>query len=168
MRRWMVLGLFATGAFGQALVEYTTATAAGSVGAASTARSAGSSIGSVFDQLNRLTGQAAPASRPAPSAPTRSRSRRRATAKAVADSRPIATPHTVVRVPVPPAVTAEDLKKVAVGMNRDQLLEIVKPSARISVSKNGRLVETFTFMAKGDTVGTVRLTDGAVSSVQIH
>jgi hypothetical protein len=64
-------------------------------------------------------------------------------------------------------VTAEDLKNVAVGMTREQLLKLGEPSGRIAMSEDGHLIEIYQYFARGSSLGRVRLTDGAVSVVQI-
>jgi len=69
--------------------------------------------------------------------------------------------------PARPQVTADDLKKVAAGMNREQLLKIGEPAGRITLSEDGHLIEVFQYSANGASLGTVRLTDGTVSSVQL-
>jgi hypothetical protein len=64
-------------------------------------------------------------------------------------------------------VSAEDLKKITAGMRRNDVLQFGTPSARVSMAKEGHLVEIFSYMAKGETLGVVQLTDGSVSSVKL-
>jgi hypothetical protein len=63
--------------------------------------------------------------------------------------------------------TAGDLKKVTVGMNREQLLQMGKPSGQITLDEDGHLVEIYQYFANGSQFATIRLTDGTVSSVLI-
>src|SRR5260221_8860265 len=68
--------------------------------------------------------------------------------------------------PARPQVTADDLKKVVVGMDREQLLRIGEPAGRITLSEDGHLIEIYQYSANRSRFGTVPLTDGTVSSVQ--
>jgi hypothetical protein len=72
--------------------------------------------------------------------------------------------------PPPPApeVTAADLKVVANGMQRADVLKIGEPSARVTMTEDGHLLEIYRYQAKDTTFGVVRLTDGAVSNVFIR
>jgi hypothetical protein len=65
------------------------------------------------------------------------------------------------------AITAEDLTKVAQGMSRDELLKLGSPAGRITTDEDGHLIEIFEYSANGTRLGTVRLTDGIVSSLRI-
>jgi hypothetical protein len=71
--------------------------------------------------------------------------------------------------PPPPApqVTADDLKKVTNGMTREDLLKLGSPASRITMTDDGHLLETFSYAAKDASFGRVKLTDGAVSSVEV-
>lgn len=71
-------------------------------------------------------------------------------------------------LPLPREVTADDLRKVTAGMNREQLLQLGSPAARITMDEDGHLIEIYQYSANGTSLGTVRLTDGTVSSVQRH
>jgi len=70
--------------------------------------------------------------------------------------------------PPPPQVTADDLKKVANGMKREDLLRLGAPASRITMSDDGHIFETFSYADKDTSIGRVKLTDGAVSSVEIR
>ena len=70
--------------------------------------------------------------------------------------------------PPPPQVTAEDLKKVANGMSREDVLKLGAPVSRIMMEDDGHLLETFSYADKDASIGRVRLTDGVVSSVEIR
>jgi hypothetical protein len=70
--------------------------------------------------------------------------------------------------PPPPQVTADDLKRVSSGMTRDDLLKLGPPVSRIMMEDDGHVLETFSYADKDNSLGRVRLTDGVVSSVEIH
>lgn len=69
--------------------------------------------------------------------------------------------------PARPEVTADDLKKVAAGMRREDLLKIGEPAGRMTLDEDGHLIEIYQYSAKGAQIGTVRMTDGVVSSVKL-
>jgi tetratricopeptide (TPR) repeat protein len=84
---------------------------------------------------------------------------------------PVAASASVDVKPPPPApaeVTAGDLQKVTAGMTRDQLLKLGPPAGRITTDDDGHLSEIYQYSANGMSLGTVRLTDGRVSSVQVQ
>ena len=68
----------------------------------------------------------------------------------------------------PPPVTAtpEVLATVASGAKRDDLTKLGEPAYRISIPEDGHLVEVYKYRSDGKDIGTVRLTDGVVTSVQ--
>jgi hypothetical protein len=70
--------------------------------------------------------------------------------------------------PPPPPMTPEDLGRVAQGMPREELLKLGTPAARITMFDDGHLVEVFRYMAGDLSVGAVRLSDGAVTSVVVR
>lgn len=70
--------------------------------------------------------------------------------------------------PPPPQVTAQDLKRVANGMSREDLLKMGAPASRITMDDDGHLLEIFTYAENETSIGRVRLTDGAVTSVEFH
>jgi hypothetical protein len=74
----------------------------------------------------------------------------------------------VLVLPPPPQATAEDLKTVASGTSREEVLKLGAPASRITMSDNGHLVEIFRYQTRDTTFGVVRLSDGSVSSVQVH
>ncbi len=72
-------------------------------------------------------------------------------------------------LPAPPAeMTVADLQKVTEGMSREQLLKLGSPTGRITMDEDGHLIEIFQYSANGTGLGTVRVTDGAVSGVRMH
>jgi hypothetical protein len=70
--------------------------------------------------------------------------------------------------PPPPLATAQDLKKIAVGTRREDLVKLGFPAIHLMMLDNGHLVETFHYTSESKDVGVVHLTDGAVSSVQVN
>jgi hypothetical protein len=53
-------------------------------------------------------------------------------------------------------------------MKREDLLKLGAPASRIMMSDDGHLLETFSYAQKDTSIGRVKLTDGAVSSVEVH
>jgi hypothetical protein len=70
--------------------------------------------------------------------------------------------------PPPPEVTPADLKKVAGGMSREDLLKMGAPASRIMMFDDGHLQEIYHYAANNSTFGVVRLVDGAVSAVEVR
>ncbi len=70
--------------------------------------------------------------------------------------------------PPPPVATAADLRTIVVGTDRGNLLKLGVPAARIMMYEDGHLVEIFRYMSADTDIGVVRLTDGAVSNVQVN
>jgi hypothetical protein len=89
--------------------------------------------------------------------------------KLAAPERPVvvAVP-VVVPPPPPPDVTADDLKTLASGMQRAEVLKLGAPSSRITMFEEGHLLEIYRYQAKDTMLGVVRLTDGSVSNVLIR
>jgi hypothetical protein len=86
----------------------------------------------------------------------------------VAEALPEIAPPPPPPPPPAPQVTAEDLKKVASGMSREDLLKLGAPASRIMMEDDGHMLETFTYADRDTSLGRVRLTDGVVSKVEIH
>jgi hypothetical protein len=72
--------------------------------------------------------------------------------------------------PAPPApqMSAADLKHVTSGMRRNDVLKLGAPASRISMVDEGHLLEIYRYQSSDTTLGVVRLTDGAVSTVLIR
>ena len=88
-------------------------------------------------------------------------------------SRPLPPPQPVAVLappapPPPPAVTREDLQNLATGAKRDDVLKLGAPASRLSMFDDGHLVEVYTYTAGDSAFGVVRLTDGAVSRVDLR
>jgi hypothetical protein len=70
--------------------------------------------------------------------------------------------------PPPPQVTPEDLKALASGTARGDVLKLGAPASRITMYDDGHLVEIYRYQSRDTTFGVVRLSDGSVSSVQVR
>jgi len=187
--------MLAGAAWGQNLTEYGAAAAGGSVGGAS-GRKVSDGINSIFDKVSGTAGKASTTDKPAPKPPTAKQQPALEVSPGVpkADSGDVPPPpesHATVRKapvatvpppvltlaevapvapppPPPPQMTADDLKQVTPGTSREDVLKLGEPSARIAMIEDGHLVEVFNYIAHGENLGRVRLTDGAVASVQAH
>jgi hypothetical protein len=185
--------VLAGAAWGQTLTEFGAAAAGGSVAGAS-GRKVSDGINSVFGKVNGTTDKASATGKPATKAPTAQQQpalevspgvpkddssgvppppeSHAAVRKAAPEPAPVITVAEVAPVapppPPPPQMTAENLKQVAPGSSREDLLKLGAPSARITMIDDGHLVEVYNYIAHGENLGRVRLTDGAVASVQAH
>jgi hypothetical protein len=181
--------LLGTAGYGQALVEHAAAAAGGSVGGIA-GKKVSDGLTTIFEKLDKTTSSAAKTGRTSAS---KSSSKdetplldvKPGVVKGV-DSVPPPPPlhHASVQKPAPPPqieepeppapppppppeMTAADLRKVSAGMNRDEVLQMGAPAARITMFDDGHLVEVFRYTQNDSNLGTVRLSDGAVSSVQV-
>jgi hypothetical protein len=182
------LAMLAGAAFGQTMVEFGTAAAGGSVAGASGKR-VSDGINSIFGKVNGTTDKAAASGKPAPTKqqpaievspgvpkddssgvppPPESRAAVRKAAPEPASVVTVAEVAPVAPPPPPPQMTAENLKQVAPGASREDVLKLGAPSARITMIDDGHLVEVYNYIAHGENLGRVRLSDGAVASVQVH
>jgi hypothetical protein len=64
--------------------------------------------------------------------------------------------------------TAEDLKMLSSGTSKAEVLKLGAPSSRVTMFEEGHLVEIFRYQARDAAFGTVRLSDGSVTSVQVR
>jgi hypothetical protein len=75
-------------------------------------------------------------------------------------------------IPLPPPpprqASAEDLKAIAPGTIREEVLKLGAPASRISMIDDGHLLEIYSYMNKDTMLGSVRLSDGTVSRVEIR
>jgi hypothetical protein len=69
-------------------------------------------------------------------------------------------------LPPPQVMSPEDFRSVSNGMTRDDVLKLGAPAGKITMFEDGHLVEVYSYRQNGQKVGTLRLTDGAVSSIQ--
>jgi hypothetical protein len=173
---------------GQTLTEFGAAAAGGSAAGAS-GKKVSDGINSIFGKVNGTTNKAAASGKPgtakqqpalevSPGVPKDDSSgvppppeSHAAVRKAAPEPAPVITVAEVAPVappPPPPQMTAENLKQVAPGSSRDDLLKLGAPSARITMIDDGHLVEVYNYISHGENLGRVRLSDGAVASVQAH
>jgi hypothetical protein len=88
-------------------------------------------------------------------------------------SGPPAAEPPAIRQPIPvlppaPQVTSDDLKTIASGASRRDVLKLGAPASRITMYDDGHLVEIYRYQTHDTTLGIVRLSDGSVSSVQVR
>jgi hypothetical protein len=69
-------------------------------------------------------------------------------------------------LPPPPEMSPEKLKMVSTGMSRADLLKFGAPASKITMDEEGHALEIYSYRQNGQKIGTVRLHDGAVASVQ--
>jgi hypothetical protein len=97
--------------------------------------------------------------------------RRRVAAAKPAKARPVSVP-IVMSAVLPQAPSAVlfnvDLTQIQSGMQRDAVLALGVPSARITMYEEGHLVETYQYRNPTMPSGSVRLRDGAVFAVQVR
>jgi hypothetical protein len=93
--------------------------------------------------------------------------KRQTVAARPAPPRPVTVPAVMSAVaPEPPPPPADvDLAAIQTGMGRDALLALGIPSARITMYEDGHLLEIYQYRNHTLASGTVRLRDGAVSTV---
>jgi Flp pilus assembly pilin Flp len=136
-------------AAGQAMVEHALTVGGGSVAGAA-GKSVGSGIDSIFRKVNKVTDQAA---RPATPAPAR---------------KPALQPEPTLATLVPSPTLAE-IAQIQTGASRqDVLAKLGTPSARITIPDGDGLVEIYQYAAKGERLGSLRLTDGVVSAMRVE
>jgi len=72
--------------------------------------------------------------------------------------------------PPPPLreVSADDLKNLNPGTVREDVLKLGPPAWRITMFDDGHLLEIYSYMTRNTTLGVVRLSDGAVSRVELR
>lgn len=68
-----------------------------------------------------------------------------------------------------PESSREALQKITAGMSRkDVIAGAGPPASRIMMDEDGHLVEVFTYIKQGESLGTVRLMDGTVEAVRLR
>jgi len=185
MRELLVVILLGGSVWAQSLVEHAAAAGGGSVGGVA-GKKVSDGITKIFNKVDKSTAKAAEGPKnapllevgpgvpkaqgdsvPAPPPPARHAAVHKTPAPApVAPAPPAEVVAPVPPPPAPPVVTAEDIQKVSLGMQRGQLLKLGAPASRITMFDDGHLVEIYRYMTKDTTLGVVRLTDGSVSSIQ--
>ena len=66
----------------------------------------------------------------------------------------------------PPEMSPDKFKTVSAGMSRTDLLRLGMPASKISMDEDGRAVEVYSYRDKDRRIGTVRVSNGAVTSIQ--
>ena len=179
--------LFAISLSGQALTDHAAAVAGASAGVAG-ARAlrdpltnllqSAADVGSPAPQASRPAGKpqssapavTTPKQAPAAAASTASPSRH-SSGKRGYESRSFvaggASPLSVFESPAPaPPVTTAQLLTITSGAARSDVIgSLGAPSGRITMDDNGHLVEILQYSAQGSRVGSVRVSDGKVESV---
>lgn len=75
----------------------------------------------------------------------------------------------VLVLPPPPQVTPDDLKTLARGTSKEEVLKLGVPASRVTMTDDaGHLIEIFRYQTHETAFGVVRLSDGSVSSVQVR
>jgi hypothetical protein len=70
--------------------------------------------------------------------------------------------------PPVPETSADDLRLIETGTARSEVVEkLGTPVARVTIPEGGRFLEVYYYQARGETIGAVRLDDGAVTEVQL-
>lgn len=79
---------------------------------------------------------------------------------------PFTLAESVPVLPPPPEMSAEKLKTVSTGMSRVDLLRMGAPAAKITMDEDGHTLEIYSYRQKDQKIGTVRLNNGTVASVE--
>jgi hypothetical protein len=74
----------------------------------------------------------------------------------------------VLPPPPPPHASTEDLKALAAGTSRGDVLKLGPPASRVTMYDDGHLVEIYRYQSRDTTLGVVHLSDGSMSSVQVR
>jgi hypothetical protein len=69
-------------------------------------------------------------------------------------------------LPPPREMSPEEFHTIASGMPRAKLLRLGAPASKITMFDDGHLVEVYSYRQNGQKFGSLRLTDGAVSSIE--
>ena len=190
MHRLMIVILLATTGYAQSMLETAAAAAGGSVGGVA-GKKLGEGLAGVLNKVDKTAASAAKASvsksessgalievgpgvpKAGPSVPPPPpihRAAARKVARTSVPEPPAAAPSALVALiapPPPPEVTRDDLRKISSGMHRDAVLDLGQPAVRITMFEDGHLLEIYRYMAKDITIGSIRLIDGSVATVQM-
>lgn len=186
---FLVLG--SGGALAQSSLEYAAAAAGGSAGSVA-GKGLSMAIDKVFrkvdekgEQALKIAGQpqaakvtakpgtasAIKAEKDLPPMTPASRSRRARPAVALPEataSSNLATFSRPPAIPERPPVTRDQLASLQPGESaQNTIAALGRPSARISIPEEGRLLEIYQYSANGHVIGAVRLSGGVVSGVRI-
>ena len=191
MRNLALILVISSAAFSQNLTELGAVTAGSTVGGAS-GEAVSNGINAIFGKVDQQTTKAAvtPTRKNVPEPPPFKVSQgipsddtggvplppaphKRAVASPVAQ---YTVPQEITRIrsfsdvaptlPPPPEMTPEELRKISTGTTRGDVLRPGTPASKITMFDDGHLVELYSYRQNGQRFGTLRLTDGAVSSVE--
>ena len=193
--RSVAMLLVVTGlAWSQAIMDATAAIAGGSVGGAA-GKKVNDGVSAIFQKVDATAVKAAKAEKPAKTAekPSGSTVLEVGSGAVIKDHSLVPPPPPPVRraavvpppppparpalsvirqpiptLPPPPRATADDLKTLASGTARADVLKLGPPASRITMYDDGHLVEIYRYQSRDTTLGVVRLSDGTVSSVQLR
>jgi hypothetical protein len=183
--------LLVTGVQGQSLSEHAAAAAGATIGTAA-GKPLSNAITKIFGQVDNDAQKAAgvkaepkkPVKAPVPdtaaspdlalkpsgqSAPSSSEPRRRTTSSAAprAAYLPVTATPTIVQEPARREPTAEELANVKVGATEsDVLAALGQPESRVTIPDDGHLLQICQYWANGQPLGTIRLDNGQVVSVE--
>ena len=191
MRQIVLLLTISGAAFGQSMLEsgaVMAGTAVGSAAGKKVSQGVSASLrktGSILDAASKTNGKSAKASLTAPAIPMLQVGagvpkpevnnvppppppKRRAASPQPARTRAVSVP--VVMSAVVPEASPQhpvnvDLSGVSRGMPRENLLALGTPSARITMYEDGHIEEIYQYRNQTLASGTVRLRDGAVSTI---
>ncbi len=81
----------------------------------------------------------------------------------------LSAPPAPAPAPAPPAprVTPDELKNLANGTSREELLKLGQPALRVTMFEDGHLLESYRYADRETAFGHVHLTDGVVSAVEL-
>ena len=191
MRNLALFLLITSTAFSQNLTEFGAVTAGSTVGGAS-GKSVSNGINAIFGKVDQQTAKAAvtPTRKEVPEPPPFKVSQgvpsddtggvplppsphKRAVASPVAS---YTVPQEITRIrslsdvaptlPPPPEMSREEFRKISTGTPRTDVLRLGMPASKITMFDDGHLVELYSYRQNGQKFGALRLTDGAVSSIE--
>jgi hypothetical protein len=195
--RWAILVVFVSSfGRGQSILEHSAAAAGGSVGGVA-GKKVSDGLTAIFGKIDQQTkkaakGTEASASKPNPNPNPNPNTPLFEVGPAVPKQRnavppppppihrasvqklpPMPTTRRVVPVAQPDLepprqASLAELRSVTSGMSRDDVLKFGTPSVRITMNEEGHLLEIYRYIDNSKSLGTLRLTDGAVSSVQVR
>ena len=184
----LILLISSTAAFSQNLTELGAVTAGSTVGGAS-GKAVSNGITAIFGKTDQQTAKAAakPTRKEVPEPPPFKVVSSEETGgvplppapRGHASSLPVAQfalPQEVTRVrslsdvaptlPPPPEMSPQELRQISTGTQRTDVLRLGAPSSKITMFDDGHLVEVYSYSQNGQRFGALRLTDGAVSSIE--
>jgi hypothetical protein len=80
----------------------------------------------------------------------------------------MSAPAMMPAVPPPPPLTVADLQKIQVGASRkDVLTALGTPAYKMEIPDEGHMTEVMHYASAGADLGSIHLSDGAVTDVKI-